>query len=218
MSTQTPQPDSPATPPPHQSAQPVQGFWAGRSELIVPALVLALALFLTYQTATMEVLGSSVPGPQFFPTIVCVLLYAMALIHVIQILRHPRLPDPTNDSANPDFSSDMLGDLAAATDRGRSKIERRTPNAELPKEWKTYSDWKTVGMVIAGVAGFTLLLPYVGWILSASALFWIVARALGSKRAVFDISISVLFASVIQLAFNAGLGLNLPSGFLEGLL
>ncbi|MCW4465615.1 tripartite tricarboxylate transporter TctB family protein [Glutamicibacter sp. MNS18] len=218
MTTPTTQPESPAPRLPQQSTHQAQGFWAGRSELVVPALVLALAVFLTYQTATMQVLGSSVPGPQSFPTIVCVLLYAMVLIHTIQILRHPRLPDPTDDSGNPDFSSDMLGDLADATERGRSKIEGRTPDAKLPAGWKAYSDWKTVGMVIAGVAGFTLLLPYAGWILSASALFWIVSRALGSKRAVFDISISVLFASVIQLAFNAGLGLNLPSGFLEGLL
>lgn len=192
--------------------------WNGRSELIVPALVLALAVFLTYQTATMEVLGSSVPGPQFFPTIVCVLMYSVAVIHIIQILRNPHAPDPTSDSKNPDFSSDMLGDMAAATERGRSKIQRRTPQASIPATWKTYSDWKTVGMVVAGVAGFALLLPYVGWILSAAALFWVVARALGSKRALFDISISILFASIIQLAFNAGLGLNLPSGFLEGLL
>lgn len=197
---------------------PPKSFWAGRSELIVPALVLALAAFLTYQTATMEVLGSSVPGPQFFPTIVCILLYGTALIHIIQILRHPHLPDPSNDSSNPDFSTDMLGDLAAASDAGRSKIEQRTPGAKLPETWKTYSDWKTVGMVVAGVAGFILLLPIAGWILSAAALFWVVARALGSKRPLFDISISLLFSSVIQLAFNAGLGLNLPSGILEGLL
>lgn len=210
MSIQTP--NTPATAPTAKS------FWSGRSELIVPALVLALALFLTYQTVNMKVLGSSVPGPQFFPTIVCVLLYAMVIAHTIQILRHPHVPDPSNDSSNPDFSTDMLADLADATDKGRSKIEGRTPGAVIPASWKTYSDWKTVGMVIGGVAGFTLLLPYVGWILSAAALFWVVARALGSTRPIFDISISVLFASVIQLAFNAGLGLNLPSGFLEGLL
>lgn len=207
--------ETPATP---EATARTHGFWSGRSEMIVPALVLALAVFLSYQTATMEVLGSSVPGPQFFPTLVCILLYAMALVHAIQILRHPHQPDPTDDSSNPDFSSDMLGDFAAASDSGRSKIERRTPEAQLPAGWKTYSDWKTVGMVVAGVAGFILLLPVIGWILSAAALFWVVSKALGSHRPLFDISISLLFSSLIQLAFNAGLGLNLPAGILEGLL
>ncbi|WP_404287141.1 tripartite tricarboxylate transporter TctB family protein [Glutamicibacter arilaitensis] len=203
---------------PPEPAAAAQSFWAGRSEFIVPGLILALAVFLSYQTATMEVMGSSVPGPQFFPTIVCVLLYLVAIVHIVQIIRHPQPADPTNDSSNPDFSAEMLGDLASATDRGRSKIEGRTPDAKLPQNWKTYSDWKTVGAIVAAVAGFALLLKVVGWILCASALFWVVSRALGSKRAIFDISIALLFASLIQLAFNAGLGLNLPGGFLEGLL
>ncbi len=203
---------------PSHSAVAPQSFWTGRSEFVVPALILALAVFLTYQTATMEVMGSSVPGPQFFPTIVCILLYAVAVVHIVQIIRHPQAADPRNDSSNPDFSAEMLGDLASATERGRSKIEGRTPDAKLPENWKTYSDWKTVGAIVAAVAGFALLLNIVGWILCASALFWVVSRALGSKRAIFDISIALLFASLIQLAFNAGLGLNLPGGFLEGLL
>lgn len=167
-------------------AAPAPGFFSGRTELIVPALVLALAIFLTWQTATMEVLGKSVPGPQFFPTIVCVLLYGVVIAHTIQIFRAPR-----------------TGTVAQNADG---------------KQYKTQSDWKTMGMVVAGVVGFILILPYAGWIISAAALFWIVARALGSKKALFDVSIALLFSSAIQLAFNAGLGLNLPSGFLEGLL
>ena len=167
----------------HNSAP---GFFSGRSELIVPALVLLLALFLTWQTATMEVLGKSVPGPQFFPTIVCILLYGVVIAHTIQILRAPR---------------------------GGAAVK-----VETAKQYKTQSDWKTMGMVIAGVIVFILVLSYAGWIISAAALFWVVARALGSKKALMDVSIALLFSSVIQLAFNAGLGLNLPSGFLEGLL
>ena len=183
---------SPQTSQQEPSVQPhtdPKSFWAGRSELIVPALVLALAIFLSWQTATMDVLGSSVPGPQFFPTIVCVVLYLVVIAHTIQILRAPR------------------ENLAGAA--GHEQSARGA---------KAHSDWKTMGMVLGGVAGFILILPYAGWIISAAALFWIVARALGSKKALFDVSLALLFSSVIQLAFNAGLGLNLPSGFLEGLL
>lgn len=189
MSIQAPQSADEATAPRHPA--PDHGFWAGCSELVVPALVLALAAFMTWQTATMDVLGSSVPGPQFFPTIVCVLLYGIVIAHTIQILRTPRCAPETTGQA--------------------SDTEGRAVH-------KAYSDWKAIGMVVGGVAGFILLLPIAGWIVSAAALFWVVARALGSKRALFDVSIALLFSSAIQLAFNAGLGLNLPSGFLEGLL
>ena len=49
------------------ATEPRPSFWAGRSELLMPALVLALAVWLTVETATMNVMGTSVPGPQFFP-------------------------------------------------------------------------------------------------------------------------------------------------------
>ncbi len=195
-----------------------RSFWSGRSELIMPVLVAGLATWLAYETATMTVLGTSVPGPQFFPTIVCVLLYAVAVVHAIQVLRTPRLPDPTDDAENADFSSDLLGDLAHASEKGRRRIAGQDPKATLPTDWKTYTDWKTVGLVVGGIALFILVLPVLGWVFSAAGLFWIVCKALGSKRPGFDIVVSLVFAAVIQLAFNAGLGLNLPSGFLEGLL
>lgn len=193
----------------------ITGFWSGRSELIVPALVFALAGFLSYGTATMKVMGSSVPGPQFFPTIICVLLFLMASIHTIQILRTRRFPHEDSEGQSPDFSADLLGDLSDT--EGKSIYGPGAPPTAVGKR-KTYSDFKTLGMVVGAVAAFILTLPVLGWILSAAGLFWIVCRALGSRRPLFDLSISILFSSVIQLAFNAALGLNLPAGFLEGLI
>lgn len=193
-------------------------FWSGRSELVMPVLVAGLATWLAVETAGMHVLGESVPGPQFFPTIVCVLLFAVAIVHAVQVLRSPRLPDPTDDAENADMSSDLLGDLASASERGRRRIAGQDPDATLPTGWKTYTDWKTVGMVVGGIAAFILVLPVLGWVFSAAGLFWVVCRALGSRRALFDLGVSLVFSSVIQLAFNAGLGLNLPAGLLEGLL
>lgn len=184
----------------------------------MPLLIGGLATWLAIETATMNVMGDSVPGPQFFPTIVCMVLFAVALVHTIQILRQPRLPDPTDEADNADWSSDMLGDLAHASERGRERIAGRTPEATLPKNWKTYTDWKTVGLVVGGVAAFILVLPVLGWVFSAAGLFWVVCKALGSTRPVFDLILALVFSSVIQLAFNAGLGLNLPGGFLEGLI
>jgi putative tricarboxylic transport membrane protein len=92
------------------------------------------------------------------------------------------------------------------------------PSQTPGKTWKTYSDWRTVGTLIGGVVAFVLLLEHLGWIISAAALFWLVAYALGSRRPVFDIGVGLLFSSIIQLAFGAALGLSLPSGFIGGIL
>jgi putative tricarboxylic transport membrane protein len=41
---------------------------------------------------------------------------------------------------------------------------------------------------------------------------------LGSRRPVFDLSIALVMSSLIQLIFGTLLGLNLPAGFLEGVI
>jgi len=190
-----------------------RSFWTGRSELVVVALLYLLAILLTIGTATMNVLGEAAPGPRFFPVIVCVLLYLTATALAISVLRQPHLPDTDSHPGHGEFSADMLSDLGHVTEE-RTEVHE----AGLSPRWRTYSDWKTLGQIFGAAAVFIVLLHVVGWVLSAAFLFWVVCRALGSRRPVFDLGVALLLSSVIQLAFNAGLGLPLPPGFLEGTL
>lgn len=187
-------------------------FWTGRSELALVALLYAAGVLLSIGTATMNVQGEAQPGPQFFPVIVCVLLFVTATALAVHLLRHPQQPDTEVHVDQGNFSADMLRDL------GHVDTERRVVAPGDRLRWRTYSDWVTLAQVVGAVAGFIVLLKPVGWILCAATLFWVVSRALGSRRPVFDVGVALLFASTIQLAFNAGLGLPLPPGFLEGLL
>lgn len=189
-------------------------FGRGRSEFLVVALLLAIAVFLTIGTATMNVQGEAVPGPRFFPAIVCIVLYATTIALALDVLRRPRLPGAEARPGGGDSSAEGLRDLGHPEEGAAA---RQAGTAE-PAPGKSYSDWKTVGQVVGGVVVFTLLLPVVGWILCAAFLFWGVAHALGSRRPAFDLGVALLFSSAIQLAFNGGLGLNLPPGFLEGVL
>jgi putative tricarboxylic transport membrane protein len=192
-------------------------FGTGRSEFVVVAVLYAVAIFLTVGTVTMNVQGKSAPGPQFFPILVCIVLYLAATLLAIQILRKPNVPDNTIHPGHGQFSADMLHDLGHL-----GKEEDATyDDAPLPtpgKTWKTYSDWRTVGLMVGGVVAFVLLLEPLGWIISAAALFWLVAYALGSRRPFFDIGLGLLFSSIIQLAFGGALGLGLPSGLVGGIL
>jgi len=197
--------------------KPKPGFGTGRSEFVVVALLYAVAVFLTIGTATMNVQGKSAPGPQFFPVLVCIVLYLTATLLAIQILRKPTVPDNAVHPGSGQFSPDMLhdlGHLGKEEDETFDDAPARTP----AKTWKTYSDWRTVGLMLGGVVAFVLLLEPLGWIISAAGLFWIVAYALGSRRIIFDIGVGLLFSSIIQLAFGGALGLSLPSGFVGGIL
>lgn len=75
------------------------------------------------------------------------------------------------------------------------------------------SDLRTLGLVLLSMVGFVVILPYAGWVISAAALFWCMCRLLGSKRPFFDIGVSLLASSLIQLAFGGLLGLSLPALF-----
>jgi putative tricarboxylic transport membrane protein len=192
-------------------------FGTGRSEFVVVAVLYAVAIFLTIGTATMNVQGKSAPGPQFFPVLVCIVLYLAATLLAIHILRTPNVPDNTIHPGHGQFSADMLHDLGQLGKEEDAAYED-APSPTSGKTWKTYSDWRTVGLLVGGVVAFVLLLEPLGWIISAAALFWLVAYALGSRRPIFDIGVGLLFSSIIQLAFGAALGLSLPSGLVGGIL
>jgi putative tricarboxylic transport membrane protein len=164
------------------AAQTRDGFLAGRSSLVVAGILLAIGLYLTFGITTMDVpQGAKTPGPRFFPILIAIAIFLLAIVLSLQVFR---TPEPVPAEAG---------------------------------NYRFYSDWKAVGMVFFAFLAFALLLIPVGWLLSAALLFWAVARALGSKRAIYDIGIALVFSAFIQLAFGAGLGLTLPGGILEGI-
>ena len=84
------------------------------------------------------------------------------------------------------------------------------------RRWRTHSDPAALAWTVGGFFAFSLLLPWLGWILAAALLFWCVARGFGSRRPGFDVILALFMSSAAYLAFDVGLGLNLPSGILGG--
>lgn len=78
--------------------------------------------------------------------------------------------------------------------------------------------WKALGILALAGALFLLLAGRAGFILAASLLFWLVARAFGDHRPLRDAATAVLLSIVVYAAFARGLGLALPAGPLETLL
>ncbi|OZF55713.1 hypothetical protein CH293_05095 [Rhodococcus sp. 14-2470-1b] len=161
-----------------------RSFWVGRSGLIVPALLVALGIFLVYGTITMDVPATATsPGPQVFPSIVAVGCFVVALLVTIQLLVKPDEIDRGVD------------------DDGRALTG-------------TVSNWRTLAITVGSVALFIVLLNPLGWVLAGALLFWGVSIGLGGRRYVFDAAVALLVSSAVQLAFSAGLGLTLPGGVL----
>ncbi|MFC3994876.1 tripartite tricarboxylate transporter TctB family protein [Nocardiopsis sediminis] len=205
MTTGTSDTTAAGAPPAAPAPGPAPSWWRGRSELLVAALVIGIAAFLAVQTATMPVPpGTEPPGPRFFPTIVTVFMFVAGLALAVEVIRHPRRGAAEPAQAQEPAGAEGNGEAAATA--------ATAPAGEIGL------DWRTVGIVVASIVVFALLLQPVGWLLSAALLFFGVSYAMGSRRYLFDTVISLVFSSFIQLAFVGGLGLNLPAGILGGIL
>lgn len=185
---------------------------SGMAELVVPAILVAVAVFLIIGTATMvEPPSVQRPGPAFFPGIIIGLLLIMAVLHTVQTLRTVRAR-----------RAGLLQDEQEAhLDADGDPIEENPPDPPPGREpWPggAVTDWRAVLTVLGSLVAFMVLLRPVGWIVAAAVLFWGVAYALGSRRPVFDVSVALVMSSVIQLTFGYLLGLNLPAGFLAGVM
>ncbi|GAA1447475.1 tripartite tricarboxylate transporter TctB family protein [Nocardiopsis tropica] len=179
---------------PEPDAPPRPSWWRGRSELLVAALVLGIAGFIAVQTAAIPVpTGTEPPGPRFFPTLVAIFMGAVGLALAVQVALRPARPA-------------QAAEQAPGADA-----------AETGEDAPVRIDWRCLGVVVATMAVFIAILQPVGWLLSAALLFFGIAYALGSRRLLFDAVLSLTFSSLIQLAFVAGLGLNLPAGILGGI-
>ena len=95
--------------------------------------------------------------------------------------------------------------------------------------WKSYrggddvidevepTDWKSVGIIVAGLIAHMNLLKPLGFVPAGLILFMSVAFAFGSRRYGRDAIVGFLLVLFAYLGFTYGLGLQLPPGILMGL-
>lgn len=165
-----------------------------RGALVVPAILAALGVFLTYGTLTMRVVDDGgLFGPTTMPWIVAVLCFVVAALLAFDILR----PRPEFDTPAP-----------AATTTGDA-------DGDVPAD--TGVNAPAVLTAVGGVAAFIVVLPHLGWILSATGLFVAVAAALGNRRWPATALGGLAVSSAVQIVFSMLLGISLPAGFVGGI-
>ena len=203
-------------------------WWQGRSGLIVPLIMGAFSTYLLIGILTMEVpADADKPGPHFFPTIIMLVGYALTILLVIAYIRNPEPVDvddelPAAAEEDKAFSTPVTSAVSASRLSPHEEDEPEKDRAALAAARKadakhrTHSDFVSLAWGAGGFAAFALLLEFAGWIIAAALLFWCVARSMGSKKPLFDLTLALTFSSLVYIAFAVLLGLNLPSGILGG--
>ena len=78
-------------------------------------------------------------------------------------------------------------------------------------------NWLALGYLGLALLLNLVLLERAGFVISASLLFWLVARAFHSRRPARDAATAVLLSVLVYFAFTRGLGLILPLGIFNRL-
>jgi putative tricarboxylic transport membrane protein len=79
-------------------------------------------------------------------------------------------------------------------------------------------DWISFGWVSGGIIAYGLAIEYLGFIISSTVLFVMVARGFNSRRWLLNAATGLVLAAVVYAIFNYGLGLTLPAGVLGKVL
>ncbi|UQN14919.1 tripartite tricarboxylate transporter TctB family protein [Gulosibacter sp. ACHW.36C] len=187
-------------------------------DVIISVIGLAIAAVLFYGAATMEVRGQAVPGPEFFPVLVGILLTAVSGYLLVRAII-PRKRTEEHTALRPDVSSEMLTDVGNANTQVIALEQEHEHEAPADDDDAPTHDinWRATGVTIGAVLGFILLLPLLGWVITAALLFGAVTIGFGSKRIWFNLGVGLLISSIVQLVFSGLLGLTLPAGFLGGI-
>lgn len=159
--------------------------------LIIPVVLLVVGIALVTGIVTMEETGDGgVFGPKAFPWLIAALCFVVAALMTLQVLR----PSAATPTADPGDEADEILDGEPEAPAG--------------------TNWRAVIIVVAGVLLFILMLEPIGWLISATLLFGIVAAGMGARNHAVSLVAGLGLAAAIQLVFSGLLGIYIPPGIL----
>ena len=80
------------------------------------------------------------------------------------------------------------------------------------------TNWRSLGLLLAGLAANLVLIGPLGFSIAASAQFVLVAAAFGSRRLLRDLVLALVLTLLVWFLFVELLGVNIGAGVLEGLV
>lgn len=104
--------------------------------------------------------------------------------------------------------------LAADALRGK----RAQPAEEEDADADQPTDTRALATLVVALVVNILLMDLAGFVVASTALFWLGARAFGSRRWLRDALVGLALSVAAYLIFNRLLGLTLPAGVLRGIL
>lgn len=137
-----------------------------------------------------------------------VLMLVAAVFVIVDAVRLPETSEAVGPAAVPLPVGVLLGVVGAVLAvRARAQLGTATRGPA----WQQGAGARVVGMV-AALVGFALLLPVLGYVVTATVLFTAAATLLGAPGFWRTVAYGWALAAVVFLAFDRLIGLSLPAG------
>jgi putative tricarboxylic transport membrane protein len=76
----------------------------------------------------------------------------------------------------------------------------------------TAQDWRRLGLMLATLVVFAVIVSFLGYVVSATLLFGVTAIVLGTPYRLRAFAYGFIVAALVFLAFDVGIGISLPAG------
>jgi putative tricarboxylic transport membrane protein len=137
-----------------------------------------------------------------------IVMLVAAVAVIVDAVRLPETSEAVGPAAVPLPVGVLLGVVGAAL-LVRARLE--LPTAAQTQNTPPRAGWRVLGMVIALIV-FAVLLPPLGYVLTATALFTAAAMLLGAPRFWRTLASGWALAAIVFLVFDRLIGLSLPAG------
>jgi len=137
----------------------------------------------------------------------------MVVLGVVTLVQAVRL-DNEDQVVGPATAPYLVGALtflvgALLVVRGRRDA---TLAGAVASSGETRQDWLRMGALVVVLVVFALVVPLVGYVVGATALFGVTAVVLGMPERVRAFVVGFSVAALVFLAFDVGIGIALPAG------
>ncbi|MFD5087162.1 tripartite tricarboxylate transporter TctB family protein [Kitasatospora sp. NPDC058406] len=152
---------------------------------------------------------------------VCVflaLLGGLVVLDAAGIAHTANSTDPVGPRALPVLLGSLLLVLAVVYAVDVARGGRAEPESGEDIDLGNPVDWRTVALLVGAFLVNAVLIEPLGWVISGALLFWGTAFALGNRHYVRNAVIASGLSLTTFYAFAIGLGVNLPTGVLQGIL
>lgn len=136
------------------------------------------------------------------------LMMVAAVLVIVDAVRLPETSEAVGPAAVPLPVGVLLGAVGAAL-IVRARMQLHTAVDGQP--WQSGAGMRVLGMV-AALAAFALLLPWLGYVVTSAALFTAAAVLLGAPRFWRTVAYGWALAAIVFLVFDRLIGLSLPAG------